>query len=57
MAQNYGANAEKIKIDRRLIRRIERSTEENWDEICKPRSRREAISRIKQMANKEALKK
>ena len=39
MAQNYGADPEKLKIYRRTIRRIERGEEGNWSEIRKPRGR------------------
>ena len=39
MAQNYGADADKLKVYRRTIRRIERGDEGSWSEIRKPRGR------------------
>ena len=87
MAQNYGADAEQLKIYHHTIRGIERGSEANWAEIRKPRGRYvghmpfnqiegrfgtipsdwtiigitrcpygQALSRIKHMANKEAVK-
>ena len=39
MAQNYGADPDKLKVYRRTIRRIERGDEGSWSEIRKPRGR------------------
>ena len=87
MAQNYGADPEKLEAYAHTIQRIEQGDEANWSEIRKPRGQylghmplieiedqygaipqdwtiiaitrcpyEQALSRIKHMANKEAVR-
>ena len=39
MAQNYGAEPDKLKAYGRTIRQIKKGAEGNWSEISKPRGR------------------